>query len=94
MSQHNILRRLRKLEKVAKARAKAGAAHLGCIPFILDEDEFKSLIQDIQHWHLTDAKGTPPTTPVCVDELETGLRTGQYLIMSGVCRIQITEETQ
>lgn len=92
MSQHNILRRLRKLEREAKARANAETAHLGCVPFHLTEDEFSEVLKVIDQWHPTNEIGAPISTPVCIDELAEGLRAGQNLLMSGIVRIQILDE--
>ncbi|BDQ36155.1 hypothetical protein SYK_05150 [Pseudodesulfovibrio nedwellii] len=87
MSQHNIKRRIRALEKVQATLESFKTAHLGIVKFICTEDELSQLAHDIDVWSLTDAGGClipPPNDPT---ELVSGLLTGRFLLLNGIARV-------
>jgi hypothetical protein len=92
MSQHNIKRRIRALERLHRELGELTIAHLGVVKFLLTEKELNALTEDIDAWSLTDANGTLAPPPTTKAELLHGLISGHYLLMNGIARVQLNSK--
>ncbi|MGE4193412.1 MAG: hypothetical protein AB7E51_08495 [Pseudodesulfovibrio sp.] len=91
MSQHNILRRLRALERTCRDIEKQRTGHLGIVELIVANSTFQEIVDGIELWSLTDSRGMVVAPPENKNDLVKGLIARDYLLLSGIAAVTVKE---